>query len=424
MASVSPWRSIPRTGRTLWTQKADEPILAGQALRGVAYWGEGADARVLTYRGRYLYALNPKTGEPITSFGEGGRVDLDRDLGPLGGTYRWNGAPLVVRDVVVMGSEMVSQDSAGKMEGEPGDVRAYDVRTGKLRWTFRVIPRPGEVGNETWENDSWSYTGAANVWSLMSADEELGLRLPADVERHQRHVRRPPARRQSVQLVDRVRGRRDGEARLAFSDGSPRPLRLRQPGGADSRRHHGERTPDQGRGPGDQAVVGLRPRSRHGHARLAHRRAAGSGVNGARRARIGTQPVPTRPPAFDRQGISVDDLIDFTPELRAEAHGDCQELRDGPGLHTAVGPGRGPERQEGHDPDARVGRRRRLDRGCVRSRDRNAVCPVDDEPVRREPAAGRSKGDEPAVPRGIARAAARAAGPAARQAALRPHHGA
>ena len=60
------------------------------------------------------------------------------------------------------------------MEGEPGDVRAYNVRTGKLRWTFRVIPRPGEVGNETWENDSWSYSGAANVWSLMSADEELG----------------------------------------------------------------------------------------------------------------------------------------------------------------------------------------------------------------------------------------------------------
>ena len=164
----------PESGRTLWTQKADEPILAGQALRGVAFWGRGADARVLTYRGRFLFALDPKTGEPIPSFGERGRIDLDRDLGPLGGTYRWNGAPLVVRDVVVMGSEMVSQDSAGKMEGEPGDVRAYDVRTGKLRWTFRVIPRPGEVGNETWENDSWSYTGAANVWSLMSADEELG----------------------------------------------------------------------------------------------------------------------------------------------------------------------------------------------------------------------------------------------------------
>lgn len=71
----------PENGRTLWTQKVDEPILAGQALRGVAYWGTGPDSRILTYRGRYLYALNPKTGVPIPSFGERGRVDFDRDLG-------------------------------------------------------------------------------------------------------------------------------------------------------------------------------------------------------------------------------------------------------------------------------------------------------------------------------------------------------
>ena len=79
-----------------------------------------------------------------------------------------------------MGSAMADQDSASKKEGAPGDVRAFDVRTGKPRWTFHVIPRPGEAGIETWENDSWRYTGAGNVWSLISADEELGLRLPAD----------------------------------------------------------------------------------------------------------------------------------------------------------------------------------------------------------------------------------------------------
>ena len=74
-----------------------------------------------------------------------------------------------MRDVIVMGSAMADQDSASKIEGAPGDVRAYDVRTGKLRWTFHIIPRPAKKGNDTWEDDSWKYTGAGNVWSLMSA---------------------------------------------------------------------------------------------------------------------------------------------------------------------------------------------------------------------------------------------------------------
>ncbi len=130
----------PSTGKTLWVQQPGPDGMRGSANRGVAYWGEGDDARIITFRNRSLYALNPKTGEAIASFGNAGVVDLGADVGPRSSGYRWNSVPLIARDVIVMGSAMVDQDSASKIEGDPGDVRAYDVRTGKLRWTFHVVP--------------------------------------------------------------------------------------------------------------------------------------------------------------------------------------------------------------------------------------------------------------------------------------------
>ncbi len=87
-------------------------------------------------------------------------------------SYSWTGAPRVCRDVVIVGSSM--SDSPPNKEAAPGDVRAYDVRTGRLRWTFHVVPRAGEIGVETWKDNSWQYTGHTNLWSLISADEELG----------------------------------------------------------------------------------------------------------------------------------------------------------------------------------------------------------------------------------------------------------
>src|SRR5262249_25328379 len=164
----------PETGKTLWSQKAPPEGLRGStANRGLAFWSSGNEARVLTYTNSFLYALDPKTGEPFHDFGAGGRVDLVEGLGPLARTYRWNSTPLVVRDVVVMGSSMADQDSASKKEGVPGDVRAYDVRTGKLRWTFKIVPRPGEEGNDTWEDDAWAFTGAGDVWALMGGGAGL-----------------------------------------------------------------------------------------------------------------------------------------------------------------------------------------------------------------------------------------------------------
>lgn len=115
----------PATGKTVWSQAIPAEGLRGStANRGLAYWSDGGESRLFTYINNYLYALNPKTGEPYKDFGDDGKVNLVDGLGPMATAYRWNSTPLVVRDVVVMGSSMTDQDSASKKEGVPGDVRA------------------------------------------------------------------------------------------------------------------------------------------------------------------------------------------------------------------------------------------------------------------------------------------------------------
>src|SRR5258705_7475801 len=159
------------TGKTRWVQQPFAPAeLAGDSTRGVAYWSGARDERILLQRGEYLYALNAKTGKTYADFGTGGRVDLKVGLGPLMTDYRWTGAPLVIRDVAVIGASMT--DSPGRMEQPRGDVRAYDVRTGKLPWQFHTIPQAGEFGVETWENDSFKYTRPGPLGALFNRDQE------------------------------------------------------------------------------------------------------------------------------------------------------------------------------------------------------------------------------------------------------------
>ena len=157
------------TGETRWTQQpfGGEDDLRGTGTRGVAYWTDGTDARILVQRGEYLYALDPETGETFPDFGDGGRADLTVGLGE-GARYRWGGAPTVVRDVVVVGQSM--SDTFETKGASRGDVRAFDVRTGALRWLFHTIPQAGEFGTDSWEDDAWEYSGHAPVWSLFSAD--------------------------------------------------------------------------------------------------------------------------------------------------------------------------------------------------------------------------------------------------------------
>ena len=152
----------------------------GGATRSLAYWTDGRDARIVTNVGANLVALNAKTGKRYADFGENGQVDLTKGFErPITG-WRWSSGPLVVKDVVVVAgvpspaTDILNERARAPKEMPPDDVRGYDVRTGKLLWTFHVVPRKGEFGNETWLNDSWTYSGNSGAWSLLSADEELG----------------------------------------------------------------------------------------------------------------------------------------------------------------------------------------------------------------------------------------------------------
>ena len=310
----------PATGATIWVQKpGDDPLRGSASVRGLAYWTDGKEHRVFSYRNQYLYALDAKTGEVIPSFGTGGRVDLSAGLDPRARGWRWNGAPLIVRDVAVIGSAMTDQDFATKMEGAPGVVRAFDVRTGALRWTWNPIPQDGEPGADTWENGSRAYSGAANVWSMMSADEELGyVYLPttsATSDYYGGHRLGDNLFSTSVVCLDVTTGKRVWHFQTV---------------------HHDIFDYDNPAAPilADLTVEGRRIKAVVQVTKQAfayvfdrvtgkpvwpieERPVPSATVPGERASR--TQPFPTKPPAFDRQGITEDDLIDFTPELRAEA---------------------------------------------------------------------------------------------------------
>ena len=179
-------------GRTLWRKEwpaatTVAPKSYGFTTRGLAYWKDGrGGARLFsTTADRKLLARDASTGELVPSFGAGGAVDLDASLRRLGPDPSWinysNQVPVVVGDVIVLGS-VITDTELGYLDPKdpmkpnipPGDVRGFDARTGKLLWTFHTVPQEGEFGVETWEDESWRWVGGTNVWSLMSADPELG----------------------------------------------------------------------------------------------------------------------------------------------------------------------------------------------------------------------------------------------------------
>ena len=170
----------PVTGETIWTYDPGlyldgRPAVHGFLTRGLAWWSDGEEARLLYAGGRtWLVSIDAKTGKPDPAFGRNGRVDLTRGLGRTidMSQYAVSSAPLVAGDTVVVGSAIT--EGTGRKEAPPGHVRGYDVRTGEMKWIFHKIPQPGEFGHETWGNESWKWSGGANVWSNMSADPELG----------------------------------------------------------------------------------------------------------------------------------------------------------------------------------------------------------------------------------------------------------
>ena len=337
----------PGTGKTLWVQQPDADGLRGTSNRGVAYWGQGDEARIISHRNRSLYALNPKTGQPITTFGVNGVVDLNADVGPLNPGYTWTSAPLIARDVIVMGSRMADQDSATKVEGDPGDVRAYDVRTGKLRWTFHVIPKAGDPAIKTWAGDSWRYTGAGNVWALMSADDELGyVYLPTTSVTNDMfggHRLGDNLYSTSIVCVEAATGKRVWHYQTVHHDlfdydNPAAPILV-------DITVDGQRVKAVAQITKQSFVYVLDRVTGEPVWPIIEKPAPASTVPGERAAP--TQPIPTKPPAFDRQGITESDLIDFTPELRAEALAIFKRYRTGPLFTPPSVIGDGPNQTKG-----------------------------------------------------------------------------
>jgi quinoprotein glucose dehydrogenase len=157
------------TGTLKWSWSSDTH---GQACRGITYWTDGRDRRILAGFGRYVYAIDPATGQPIASFGVNGRIDLQQDLGrdPERQSVTLTSPGVIYHDTFIVGGRVSEQ-----LPASPGDVRAYDVRSGRLKWAFHTIPHPGEPGYETWPKDAWTYSGAANNWAGMAVDTTRGI---------------------------------------------------------------------------------------------------------------------------------------------------------------------------------------------------------------------------------------------------------
>jgi len=171
---ISPTQKIfaldAATGKELW--KFDSGIKGMQPDRGLAYWADKDDKRILVGVMNFLYALEAKTGKPILSFGSDGRVDLQENLGrePRFQSISLTSPGIVYKDLIIVGGR-----NPETLPAPPGDIRAYDVRTGKLRWSFHTIPHPGEFGYETWPKDAWKTSGAANNWAGMVLDGARGI---------------------------------------------------------------------------------------------------------------------------------------------------------------------------------------------------------------------------------------------------------
>jgi quinoprotein glucose dehydrogenase len=328
------------TGEMLWMHSENEGARGAAAPRqlsgrGLAYWGEGRDERILYVTPGYrLIALDAKTGVPVATFGKNGVVDLklddDQTMDLITGEIGLHSTPTVAKDVVIVGAAHKTGGNPKSRRNEKGYVRGFDVRTGKRLWIFHTIPQPGEFGNDTWEKDSWAYTGNTGVWGQISADEELGLvYLPVELPTGDYYGGHRPGNGlfgESIVAVDLRTGKRRWHYQLV---------------------HHGIWDMDipcapilvditvNGRlvkalaQPTKQAFLYVFNRETGEPIWPIEERPVPKGdVPGEWYAP--TQPFPSKPPAYDRQGISIDDLIDFTPALRQEAVKAVERYKIGP----------------------------------------------------------------------------------------------
>ena len=318
------------TGEMLWMHSELEGERGEKAPRqlsgrGLAYWSDGADERILYVTPGYrLIALDAKIGVPVRGFGNDGVVDLKRDfdqeIDPVDSDVGLHAAPIVSGNTIVIGAAHRVSFVPRSKTNVKGYVRGYDVRTGKRLWVFHTIPRPGQFGSETWEDkESLVYTGNTGVWAQMSVDEELGLvYLPVESPTGDFYGGHRPGAGlfgESLVAVDLKTGKRRWHYQLVHHgiwdwDIPCAPILVDLTIG-------GKRVKAVAQ-PTKQAWVFVFDRETGAPLwPIEERPVPQSDVPLEKTSP--TQPVPTKPPAFDRQGVSLDDLIDFTPELRAEA---------------------------------------------------------------------------------------------------------
>jgi quinoprotein glucose dehydrogenase len=338
------------TGELVWVHAEFEGQRAVNAPRqlsgrGLSYWTDGKEERILYVTTGYrLIALDAKTGTRISSFGKDGVIDLK--AGVVHGTGQQidlekgdaglHSTPVVVKDVVIIGMAMKEGMTVVTHDNAKGQVRAFDVRTGKMLWAFNTIPRPGEFGNDTWLENSWSTNGNTGVWTQISVDEELGLvYLPVESPTSDFYGGHRPGNNlfgESLVCVDLKTGQRKWHYQIV---------------------HHPIWDYDLSSAPvladinvNGKAIKAVALPSKEAFLYVFDR-VTGQPVWPIEERPVPkgdvpgewyspTQPFPTRPPAYARQAVSTDDLIDFTPELRAQALKAIEPFKNGPIFNPPV----------------------------------------------------------------------------------------
>ena len=332
----------PATGETVWTQEPYQQTLleaAGISSRGIAHWQQGIDRRLMVVRGSYLYALNPQTGEPFPDFGreEPGRVNLAYSAANAN-NFALTTSPLVIGNTAVIGGFLNGAgDGGSRKEAAPENIRGFDVRTGELKWEFNVVPQAGEFGYDTWEEGSAEWSGDIGSWCCLSADNELGIvYVPLGAPTSAYYGGHRPGDNlyaNSLVALDAETGKRIWHFQMIHHDlweydnSSPPIL--------------GDITVN------GRSIKAVMQANKNGFVYVFDRTngepvwpivetpVPQSIVEGE--ATSATQPIPSKPPAFDRQGITLDDLIDFTPALRNQALELVDKFTLGP-LYTPPSP--------------------------------------------------------------------------------------
>jgi len=328
------------TGELLWVHGENEGLRGDDAPRrlsgrGLSYWTDGREQRILYVTPGYrMIALDAKTGNKIPSFGTAGEVDLklqdDQEIDLVTGEVGLHSAPVVAGNTIIIGAAHLAGGNPKTKSNVKGYVRGYDVKTGKRLWIFHTIPKPGEFGYDTWEKDSADYTGNTGSWGQMSVDEDMGLVfIPVELPTGDYYGGHRPGNGlfgESIVAVDLKTGQRKWHYQLV---------------------HHGiwdwdipcapmlvdftlnGQTVKAVAQPTKQSILYVFDRATGKPIWPIEEKPVPAGdVPGEKYAP--TQPMPTKPPAYGRTGTSVDELIDFTPELRAEAIKVASRYKMGP----------------------------------------------------------------------------------------------